>query len=51
MKIEVVQKESVLHFKGKGDCKLNFLKIYTYVPGFVATLRGLFEKGITINNY
>ena len=29
---------------------MNFFKIYVYQPNFVAGMRGMFEKGININN-
>lgn len=42
-KIEVVEKESIKEYKGKGYKKPKFLKIFTNLPTYVASLRSIFE--------
>ncbi|EGR29193.1 hypothetical protein IMG5_161090 [Ichthyophthirius multifiliis] len=44
-KIEITEGESIKNFKGKDYEIETFLKIYTFLPAHVSTLRGIFEKG------
>ena len=46
MKIEVVKKESIKFFKGMGDSKMSFLKIYCSKPSFVSSYRSLIERDL-----
>ncbi|KAL4466727.1 hypothetical protein ABPG74_010324 [Tetrahymena malaccensis] len=48
-KIEVVKGESIKYYKGKGYPQDTFLKIYTFIPPFIPALRGIIEKGYTID--
>jgi len=42
----VVKKESIKYFKGIGDSKMSFLKIYCSKPSYVASYRGLIERDL-----
>lgn len=45
LKIDVVKKESIINYKGAGDRKTEYLKIYTLQPQMVPTMKGWFERG------
>jgi len=44
-KLELIQGESIKHYKGPAYKQDTFLKIYVYTPSYVSALRGIFEKG------
>jgi DNA polymerase elongation subunit (family B) len=50
-KIELLQKESFMNFKGKGKGTTNFLKIHLSDFRLKSQIRKYFEKGFTVNRY
>jgi len=44
LKIEVTEKENIKYYKGSGS-KKGFLKVTVMQPGFVSSLRSIFERG------
>ena len=48
-KIEVQRGESIKYYKGENYSSEIFLKIYAYVPPYISTLRGIFEKGFSLD--
>lgn len=49
-KIVTVKGESIKYYKGKDYTPDIFLKIYTYIPPFISTLRGIFERGFVFDS-